>query len=66
MQHIDQLMSSHAFRCFVIGLCVSAADTPYRMLPGEVRRVVSEQVTKRDLVPVVRAAPGVSAHRALL
>jgi hypothetical protein len=27
----------------------------YRMLPAEVRRVVLEQVTKRDLVPVLRA-----------
>ena len=65
-QHIDELMSSAAFRCCCCRCCFCRYLTACRMLPGEVRRVVLEHVTKRDLVPVVRPAPGSTGHKMLL
>ena len=42
------------------------SSTAFRMLPGEVRRVVLEQVAKKDLVPVVHVTAGISGHKQLL
>jgi hypothetical protein len=51
---------THVKRCLQVLPTAAAASHAMsckycRMLPAEVRRVVLEQVTKRDLVPVLRA-----------